>query len=342
MTPVLSPEPAHLEQAARALRSGELVAFPSETVYGLGANARDDRAVARIFEAKGRPRFNPLIIHYASSESAFEDIAANALATRLARHFWPGPMTLILPRAADCTVSRLASAGLPTLAVRVPDHPVARELIERTGFPLAAPSANRSGRISPTTPEQVADSLGQRVGIILAGGACRVGLESTVIDLSGPAPVILRPGAITPEAIETAIGVAIPYAEQDGGDKRPRSPGLTLRHYAPRARLRLEATDLRSGEALLAFGDTESLRTSSGRRLGEAPDQACLNLSPTADLTEAAANLFRMLDTLDAEGHERIAVMPIPQHGLGRAINDRLRRGAAGADAGETPTPASR
>ncbi|MEE4330106.1 MAG: L-threonylcarbamoyladenylate synthase, partial [Wenzhouxiangella sp.] len=325
------------------LRRGGLVAFPTETVYGLGANARDDQAVAGIFQAKGRPRFNPLIIHYASSESAFEDVASDALAASLARSFWPGPMALILPRAADCTVSRLASAGLPTLAVRVPDHPVARELIERAGCPLAAPSANRSGRISPTTPEQVATSLGQRVGIILAGGACRVGLESTVIDLSGPAPVILRPGAITPEAIETAIGVAIPYAEHDDGDdKQPRSPGLTLRHYAPRARLRLEATDLRSGEALLAFGDTESLRTSSGRRLGEVPDQACLNLSPAADLTEAAANLFRMLDTLDAEGHELIAVMPIPQHGLGRAINDRLRRGAAGADAGETPTPASR
>lgn len=328
-----APGPEALEQAARALRDGKLVAFPTETVYGLGANARDDQAVARIFEAKGRPRINPLIVHYADPESAFADVAASSLARDLARQFWPGPMTLILPRAEHCRISPLASAGLSTLAVRVPGNTLARDLIEQAGVPLAAPSANRSGRISPTTAEQVADSLGDRIGFVLAGGRCEVGLESTVIDLTEPTPWILRPGAITPEAIAAATGVDIAYAA--GGNEtdisRPRSPGLTLRHYAPRARLRLEATEVHDGEALLAFGATDSIRASDGRHASELPDSACLNLSERADLTEAAANLFRMLDALDAEGHGRIAVMPIPDRGLGRAINDRLRRAAAGA-----------
>ena len=332
MATLLSPDDNAVERAARALRAGELVAFPTETVYGLGANARDDRAVARIFEAKGRPQFNPLIVHYASAEAAFKDVAATTLATTLGQQFWPGPMTLILPRAGACTISPLASAGLSTLAVRVPAHETARALIERAGVPLAAPSANRSGRISPTAPEHVAASLGDRVDIILTGGRCQVGLESTVIDLSEPTPLILRPGAITPEAIEQATGVSIAYADQDPGAAaaRPRSPGLTQRHYAPRARLRLDAIDVHANEALLAFGSLEPVHTPDGASASNLPASACLNLSVTGDLTEAAANLFRMLDALDTEGHAQIAVMPIPDHGLGRAINDRLRRAAAG------------
>jgi L-threonylcarbamoyladenylate synthase len=332
MAALLSPEPGHLEQAARTLRSGELVAFPTETVYGLGANARDDRAVARIFEAKGRPQFNPLIVHYADRKSAFEDVVVYPAATALGGRFWPGPMTLILPRAPGCTISPLASAGLATLAVRVPANALARRLIEQAGVPLAAPSANRSGRISPTTPQQVVQSLGGRIPMILDGGACRVGLESTVIDLSGPTPLILRPGAITPEAIEKATGLVIPYADPTSrkNAERPRSPGLALRHYAPRARLRLDVVDPRPGEALLAFGPLESLPTPDGGSAAHSSADAFMNLSERADLTEAAANLFRMLDALDTAGHERIAIMPIPDSGLGRAINDRLRRAAAG------------
>lgn len=300
--------------AARRLIAGELVAFPTETVYGLGGDATNDRAVARIFDAKGRPRFNPLIVHVPDADAARAQVTFDARADRLATRFWPGALTLVLPRRPDCTVSLLASAGLDSLAVRAPRHAVAHALLVACGRPIAAPSANASGKVSPTTAEHVARSLGPTVAMILDGGRCPIGIESTVLDLTGAAPVLLRPGGVTAEELTDAIGpLAAPATE--GALK---SPGLLASHYAPDLPLRLDAQDLRAGEALLAFG-TCSIT-------GAAPVE---NLSPDGDLREAAANLFVMLRALDRPGLTGIAVMPIPERGLGRAINDRLRRAAA-------------
>ncbi|MGE0253228.1 MAG: L-threonylcarbamoyladenylate synthase [Alphaproteobacteria bacterium] len=309
-------DPAAIDVAAGVLRAGGLVAFPTETVYGLGADATNERAVAAIFAAKERPRFNPLIAHYATADGPGRDVVIDGRARRLAAAFWPGPLTLVLPRRHDTRLAALASAGLASAAVRVPAHPVARALIAAAGVPLAAPSANRSGEPSPTMAEHVAVSLGRRVGMILDGGACAVGLESTVVDLTGPLPAILRHGAVTAEAVAALVGPLAAATDEDG---RPKSPGRLARHYAPRARLRLDACEVRAGEALLAFG----------------PDVPCgaaatLNLSPAGDLTEAAANLFAMLRALDATGCAAIAVMPVPAIGIGRAIDDRLRRAAEG------------
>ncbi|MHB1219000.1 MAG: L-threonylcarbamoyladenylate synthase [Alphaproteobacteria bacterium] len=304
-----------IAEAGRLLRAGRLVALPTETVYGLVGDATDERAVAAIFAAKGRPRFNPLIVHYAEPTDARHDAVFNETADVLARRFWPGPLTLVLPRAPDCRISLLASAGLDTVAVRVPAHDVARAVIQAAGHPLAAPSANASGAISPTSAIHVAESLGNKVSLILDGGPCRVGVESTVVDLSGPAPAILRPGGLAREEIEAAIG---PVAGDDGSDDAPRSPGRLVRHYATRLPLRLGAAEARGEEALLAFGPS----VPSGAR-------NMLNLSVTGDLVEAAANLFAMLRALDRPGEcMGIAVMPVPEQGLGRAINDRLRRAA--------------
>lgn len=310
--------PAAIARAAACLRSGGLVAFPTETVYGLGADATDDRAVARVFAAKGRPRFNPLIVHTASGAAAERLAAFDDRAERLADGFWPGPLTLVLTRRPECPVSPLASAGLDTVAVRVPGHPVAQALLARTGIPVAAPSANRSGEVSPTTAAHVRDSLGDRVPMILAGGRCPVGLESTVVDLSGPTMRILRPGAITATAIAAALGEPVaPPPPVAGAADAPASPGQLASHYAPRAQVRLDARQAEPGEALLTFGP--DLR--SGPMV--------LNLSETGDLAEAAANLFAHLRALDAGGPPSIAVVPIPDRGLGVAINDRLRRAAA-------------
>lgn len=306
---------AAILEAAERLRAGALVAFPTETVYGLGGDATDDRAVAAIFEAKRRPSFNPLIVHLPSLAKALAVAAFDARARSVAAKFWPGPLTLVLPRAADCPVSLLASAGLETIAVRVPGHPVAHALLNAADRPIAAPSANRSGAVSPTRAEHVAAELGDAVAMILDGGACPVGIESTVLDLSGGTPKLLRPGAVTAEAIEAEIG---PLSYGDGGDG-VRAPGQLESHYAPKTPLRLGCASPRPGEALLAFGDPEPegfART--------------LNLSPRADLTEAAANLFAHLHALDAAGASGIATMPVPDEGLGRAINDRLRRAAHG------------
>lgn len=310
--------------AAAVLRQGGLVAFPTETVYGLGADATSDLAVARIFEAKGRPRFNPLIIHAADFAGVQAIVRFNRRAIKLAEAFWPGPLTVVLPKRTGCPVSRLASAGLDTVAVRVPDHPVALALLSAAGLPVAAPSANRSGQLSPTTAAHVAQSLGRAVDMIIDGGPCRVGIESTVIDLSAGAPCILRPGAVTVEAIASVLGEDVLAPDMTIADGRPKSPGALERHYAPSRPLRINAGNASGTEALLAFGP-DAPRDDLARGI--------LNLSPIGDLVEAAANLFKMLHQLDAPEYQGIAAMPVPEHGLGVAINDRLRRAAAGSSA---------
>jgi L-threonylcarbamoyladenylate synthase len=301
--------------AARSLREGELVAFPTETVYGLGAIANNHVAVARIFEAKGRPSFNPLIVHVASLEMAARLGTFTAAAEKLAEAFWPGALTLVVERAPDCAASELVSAGLPSIALRMPAHNVARDLIAATGVPLAAPSANPSEGLSPTRADHVAQGLCDKIAMILDGGPCPLGLESTVCGCFGDEVIQLRPGAIPREEIEKVVG---PLSDRVLDAKH--SPGLLARHYAPRARLRLDAKDVRQGEALLAFGP----------KVPEC-NAAMLNLSASGDLLEAAANLFAYLRELDASGATAIAVMPIPTIGLGEAINDRLSRAAAAA-----------
>ena len=303
--------PPALAEAGQLLRDGRLVAFPTETVYGLGGDATCDRAVAAIFEAKGRPSFNPLIVHVAEARDAEALVTVDDRARTLMARFWPGPLTLVLPRGKDSPVSLLASAGLDSIAVRMPDHPVARALIRAAGRPLAAPSANRSGAVSPTTAAHVAESLGARVALILDGGPCRVGVESTVLDLCGDQPCLLRPGGVPLEALEAAWGTPIRRATH--APDSPKSPGMLESHYAPGLPVRLDVTKPDAGWALLSFG----------------PVQGTLNLSPSGDLEEAAANLFAMLRALDSTAHAGIAVVPIPETGLGLAINDRLRRAAA-------------
>lgn len=310
---ILLPSDESIGEAGRLLRDGWLVAFPTETVYGLGADATNDRAVAAIFEAKGRPSFNPLIVHLSEPAQADGLVEVVPAAKAMMARFWPGPLTLVLPRHPRSPVSLLASAGLDTIAVRVPDHPVARALIGAAGRPLAAPSANRSGAVSPTAAGHVAESLGGRVSLILDGGPCRVGVESTVLDLTTERPTLLRPGGVPAEALEAVLGQALLRPATD--PSAPRSPGMLESHYAPGVTVRLGACCPGPGEALLAFGP--------------APADAALNLSPSGDLEEAAANLFAMLRSLDRPGCRGIAVMPIPDHGLGLAINDRLRRAAA-------------
>jgi len=302
--------PEAIAEAAALIRNGAPVAFPTETVYGLGADATSDEAVAAVFEAKDRPRFNPLIVHCRDAATAARLAVFDKRARKLADAFWPGPLTLVLPRRAEPGLSLLVSAGLDTVAVRVPDHAVAQALLDAADRPLAAPSANASGAVSPTTAEHVAASLGDRVALVLDGGPCPVGVESTVIDLSGPDMVLLRPGGIEREAIEASTG---PVASSDDGPIR--SPGMLERHYAPAIPLRMDADAARTGEALLGFGP-------------EAPP-GVPNLSPRGEVREAAANLFALLRALDRPEHAGIAVMPMPESGLGAAINDRLRRAAA-------------
>jgi L-threonylcarbamoyladenylate synthase len=304
---------AAIARAAALLRAGRLVAFPTETVYGLGGDAMNDGAVAAIFAAKARPRFNPLIVHVRDLPEAETLAIFNSPARHAATRFWPGPLTFVLPRQPAAGLSLLASAGLDTVAIRVPDHPVAQALLREAGRPIAAPSANRSGRVSPTEAAHVAEDLGNDVALILDGGPTPVGLESTVLDLSGEAPALLRPGAVTLEALTEVLGpIAFP------GSGIPKSPGMLASHYAPRLPVRIGATAARSGEALLAFGPNAP------------PGFAeVLWLSRSGDLPEAAANLFAMLRRLDSPSFTGIAVMPIPEHGLGRAINDRLSRAAA-------------
>jgi L-threonylcarbamoyladenylate synthase len=315
MPRIVAASPAQTEQAAELLLAGGLVAFPTETVYGLGADATNDAAVARIFAAKGRPHFNPLIVHIIRLAAAERLAVLDERARLAARRFWPGPLTLVLPRRPDSGLSLLCGAGLDTVALRVPIHGVGRDLLVSTGRPIAAPSANRSGRVSPTTAADVAAELGDEVDLILDGGPCPIGIESTVLDLTGALPVLLRPGGVPIEQLTEALGrIEIP----DNVDGAPRSPGRLPSHYAPSLPVRLAATSARPGEALLAFGP-------------EAPPgfAEVLWLSQSGDLAEAAANLFAMLRRLDRPEFAGIAVMPIPETGLGRAINDRLRRAAA-------------
>jgi L-threonylcarbamoyladenylate synthase len=304
-----------IEAAGASLRAGELVAFPTETVYGLGADATNGRAVAEIFAAKGRPRFNPLIVHVAGIEAASRLALLTDVGRRLAEAFWPGALTLVLAKAPECPVADLTTAGLDTVALRVPGHPVAQALLSAADRPIAAPSANRSGHVSPTTAAHVDADLGASVAIILDGGPTPIGLESTVIDAAGAEPVVLRLGGVPREDIARVLGR--PVALADGEPDKPASPGMLARHYAPAARLRLDAREAGDGEALLAFGR-------------DVPKHAgtAVNLSPSGDLTEAAANLFAALRDLDRSGAKAIAVTPIPQQGLGEAINDRLRRAA--------------
>ena len=317
---IVKASPEAIEAAAEALRGGRLVAFPTETVYGLGADATNGRAVAAVFEAKGRPRFNPLIVHVATLEAAAALGHLTEAGAALARAFWPGPLTLVLAKRKACPVADLATAGLDTVAVRVPEHPVAQALLQAAGLPVAAPSANRSGHVSPTTAEHVAADFAaagsDRIAMILDGGTATIGLESTVVDATGADPVVLRPGAVAREDLAGVLGRPVAVARGDEG--KPASPGMLARHYAPAARLRLNATDVGDDEALLAFGHANV----------PAHPGVMLNLSWSGDLVEAATNLFSALHTLDAAGAKAIAVMPIPEQGLGEAINDRLRRAA--------------
>jgi L-threonylcarbamoyladenylate synthase len=331
MTTILLPDEAGLARASALLRDGKLVAFGTETVYGLGADATNANAVAGIFEAKGRPRFNPLICHYPTAEDAFQHVIANQRARHIANAFWPGPLTLVLPRRPDCPVALLTGAGLDTLAVRVPGHKLALSLLRRVGRPVAAPSANRSGQVSPTSVQHVLDGLDGRIDAILDSGTSQVGVESTVLDLTGDHPELLRPGGVTEEDLAARIGPILrgpPHTVL-------RSPGLMASHYAPALKVRLDASDVAPDEALLAFGPP-------------LPGGLCqFQLSAAANPTEAAARLFEGLRWLDAEGTNRgaraIAVMPIPEGGLGTAINDRLRRAAAprAVTSPEPPWPAT-
>jgi len=318
MTRYLPGDAAGIAEAAALLCGGALVAFGTETVYGLGADATNNQAVARIFEAKGRPHFNPLICHYATAEAAFAHVTAIASARALAAAFWPGPLTLVLARHIACPVALLAGAGLDTLAVRVPAGAVVQALLRQAGRPIAAPSANRSGQVSPTSTQHVLDGLAGRIEAVLESGPCAVGLESSVLDLTGSQAVLLRPGGVSQAAIEAVIGpigrgLTPAQAEASRG---LRSPGLLVSHYAPSLPVRLNATALHEGEALLAFG-------------APLPAPTLFQLSATADLVEAAARLFEGLRVLDRSGCTAIAVMPIPDRGLGQAINDRLQRAAA-------------
>jgi L-threonylcarbamoyladenylate synthase len=320
VTERLADTPDGIARAAALLCAGELVAFGTETVYGLGADATHLRAVAKVFEAKGRPHFNPLICHYPDAESAFAHVEATEAAHALAAAFWPGPLTMVLRRRVTCPVALLAGAGMDTLAVRVPANASAQALLRRCGRPIAAPSANRSGQVSPTRATHVLDGLDGRIAAVLDSGPCPVGVESSVLDLSGPQPFLLRPGGLTREAIEAVVGVVgrgltPAMAEAARG---LRSPGLLVSHYAPGLPVRLNATSVAADEALLAFGPAL------------AGSDSVYQLSQSGDLVEAASRLFEGLRALDAVGGLKgIAVMPIPESGLGLAINDRLERAAA-------------
>ena len=319
-TRMMHADAAAIAEAARIVRAGGLVAFPTETVYGLGADATDGPAVARLYAAKGRPTFNPLIVHVADLGSAQRLGRFDAIASALAAAFWPGPLTLVLPKTSDCPVAELATAGLDTVAVRAPDHPVARALIEATGRPLVAPSANRSGHVSPTTATHVAVDLGGRVDLILDAGPTPVGIESTIVACLSESPVLLRSGGVARAAIERVLGRLLAAPAQTQADA-PQAPGMLASHYAPATRLRLNADTVAPNEAVLAFGPT----------LPPGADYAIavLNLSSSGDLVEAAANLFAHLRALDRAGARAIAVMQVPREGLGEAINDRLARAAA-------------
>jgi L-threonylcarbamoyladenylate synthase len=320
-TQILPASEAAVAAAARSLREGGLVAFPTETVYGLGADATNASAIARLYQAKGRPAFNPLIAHVGDLRAAEQIANLNAQAIALAEAFWPGPLTLVLPKTRDCNVADLATAGLDTIAIRVPVHAIAREILRAFGGPVVAPSANLSGHVSPTTAAHVQNDLAGLIDLIVDGGAVAVGVESTIVGCFDT-PMLLRPGGLPRGEIERVLGrpLAQPPADADNDVGQPLAPGMLTSHYAPRTKVRLNAGRIEPGEALLAFG--------LAAIPGVDAATAVLNLSARADLNEAAANLFGYLRSLDTKGAHTIAVMPVPHHGLGEAINDRLRRAA--------------
>jgi L-threonylcarbamoyladenylate synthase len=322
-TQILPAGEAATAAAARCLAQGGLVGFPTETVYGLGADATNPGAIARLYQAKGRPAFNPLIAHVSDLDAARRIGRFDIQATALAEAFWPGPLTLVLPKTADCAVADLATAGLDTVAIRIPAHSVARDILRAFGRPVVAPSANLSGHVSPTTAAHVQNDLAGRIDLIIDGGAVTVGVESTIVGCF-ETPMLLRPGGLPREAIERVLGRALTGVPEHTGSEAdaPLAPGMLASHYAPRTPVRLEAARVEADEVLLAFG--------SGTVPGSDGAKAVMNLSARGDLNEAAANLFGYLRTLDTSGAHTIAVMPVPHHGLGEAINDRLRRAAIG------------
>ncbi|KRR26763.1 translation factor Sua5 [Bradyrhizobium lablabi] len=324
-TQILPAGEAAVAAAARVLADGGLVAFPTETVYGIGADATNAAAVAHIYQAKGRPAFNPLIAHVGDIAAARRIARFDGPAMALAETFWPGPLTLVLPKTEGCTVADLATAGLDTIAVRIPAHPVARDILRAFGGPVVAPSANLSGHVSPTTAAHVQSDLAGRIALIVDDGAVEVGVESTIVGCFDE-PMLLRPGGLPRAEIERVLGRALrqPPADAESDSGQPLAPGMLASHYAPRARVRLNAIALEPGEALLAFG--------LGAISGIDAASAVMNLSRRGDLDEAAANLFGHLRALDAKGVRTIAVMSIPNEGLGEAINDRLRRAAVGRE----------
>src|SRR6201990_1089389 len=323
-TPILPAGAAAVAAAARCLAEGGLVAFPTETVYGLGADATDPAAIARLYQAKGRPSFNPLIAHVRDLGAGMRIGRFDRTAITLAEAFWPGPLTLVLPKTVGCTVADLATAGLDTIAIRVPAHPLARDILRAFGGPVVAPSANLSGHVSPTTAAHVQSDLSGRIDLIVDGGPVEVGVESTIVGCFEE-PMLLRPGGLPRGEIERVLGqkLAQPPADTMSDSPQPLAPGMIASHYAPRTRVRLDATSIEAGEALLAFGVPVP---------GADSAVAVMNLSPRGDLNEAAANLFGYLRALDAKAAATIAGMPIPHHGLGEAINDRLRRAAVGRE----------
>ncbi len=322
-TPILPAGEAATAAAVRCLAEGGLVAFPTETVYGLGADAANPAAIARLYQAKGRPAFNPLIAHVNDLAAARRIARFDATAIALAEAFWPGPLTLVLPKTNDCTVADLATAGLDTIAIRLPAHRIARDILRAFGGPVVAPSANLSGHVSPTTAAHVQSDLAGRIDLIIDGGAVAVGVESTIVGCFG-APMLLRPGGLPRGEIERVLGRALvqPPDDADNDSSQPLAPGMLASHYAPRAPVRLDAGRIEAGEALLAFGPAAVPGIDAATMV--------MNLSARGDLNEAAANLFGYLRALDAKGPDTIAVMPVPHHGLGEAINDRLRRAAIG------------
>jgi len=328
-TQILPANDAAVASAAQCLKRGGLVAFPTETVYGLGADATNAGAIARLYEAKGRPLFNPLIATVGDIAAAITIARFDATATMLAETFWPGPLTLVLPKTDDCPVADLATAGLDTIAVRVPAPPVARAILRAFSGPVVAPSANLSGHVSPTTAAHVQSDLSGRIDLIIDGGAVMVGVESTIVGCFDT-PMLLRPGGLPREEIERALGRPLARLPEEAGTEtgQPLAPGMLASHYAPRTPVRLNARRIDAGEALLAFGP--------GTVGGVEAASAVMNLSTRGDLAEAAANLFGYLRALDARGARTIAVMPVPPLGLGEAINDRLRRAAAGRESGES------
>ena len=324
-TQILPAGEAAVAAAAGCLVEGGLVAFPTETVYGLGADATNSGAIARLYQAKGRPSFNPLIAHVGDLRAGMRIGRFDATAVALAEAFWPGPLTLVLPKTSDCAVADLATAGLDTVAIRVPAHPLARAILRAFGGPVVAPSANLSGHVSPTTAAHVQSDLMGRIDLIVDGGAVAVGVESTIVGCFD-APMLLRPGGVPRGEIERVLGRSLvqPPDDADNDTSQPLAPGMLASHYAPRTRVRLNADGIEAGEALLAFGPAAVPGTDSAT--------AVMNLSAHGDLNEAAANLFGYLRALDAKGARAIAVMPVPHHGLGEAINDRLRRAAMGRE----------